>query len=179
MQINDYRDKLPKHPVKEWELRDKNIKLLVLHCTERDWGLFETAEYHISQNHIDNTGCPSICYHYFIDKNGDIFYCVDEKYKTWHVGLWNKFAIGVSLQYLGGAEKLSDKMYDSAKYLFAFLLKKYKLNTNNIYGHRELPVTGYRINSDGKKIFRKSCPGLQINLSQFREDIKNILLNQK
>ena len=113
MLIKDFREKLPIHKTKKWELRDKEVKLIVLHCTERDWDVLETAIYHISSNHIDKTGCPTICYHYFIDKEGEIFYVVDERYKTWHVGIWNKFAVAVAMQYLGDESELSDKIYFS------------------------------------------------------------------
>ena len=87
--------------------------------------------------------------HYFIKKNGKIFNLVPDLYEAWHAGKsnWkniqslNRYSIGIEIQNSGHEnfyEKFSNKQMKSVKNLLRFLIRKYRLNYNNILGHSDI-----------------------------------------
>ena len=87
--------------------------------------------------------------HYFIKKNGELINLVPDLYEAWHAGKsgWknfkflNKTSIGVEIQNQGHDlkyEKFSSKQIITVKKLLKKLIKKYKINLNDILGHSDI-----------------------------------------
>jgi len=170
MKIHDVRKKLPKHPSKKYKRRPlKKIKRIVVHCDDLGATVWDVARYDIKPNHLSKTGAPGITYHYFIHKDGNVFYCQDEKVVTWHVANFNSTSVGVCLSYkaTGNDNPPTPEQDESLIYLLAKLCLSLGIQPTHVVGHRELPGTGYVIRN-GKKVLRKTCPGLAIDLAVVR-----------
>ena len=86
---------------------------------------------------------------YFIKKNGEIITMVPDLYIAWHAGksLWknyqslNKNSIGIEITNPGhshGYSRYSNSQIRSLIKLSRSLIKKYKINSNNILGHSDI-----------------------------------------
>tara|TARA_B100002049_G_scaffold233534_1_gene214325 strand:- start:90 stop:737 length:648 start_codon:yes stop_codon:yes gene_type:complete len=87
--------------------------------------------------------------HYFIKKNGEIIRMVPDLYVAWHAGIsrWKKYkllnknSIGIEISnpgYQFGYVNFSKKQIKSLIKLTIILIKKYKINKNNILGHSDV-----------------------------------------
>ena len=87
--------------------------------------------------------------HYFIKKNGEILNLVPDLYESWHAGIsrWkkvkflNKDSIGIEIHNQGhsyGYKNFSSKQLYSLKGLLKELIKKYKVDLNNVLGHSDI-----------------------------------------
>ena len=87
--------------------------------------------------------------HYLIKNNGEIVVMVPDLYEAWHAGVssWknfkslNKHSIGIEISNPGheyNYKKFSKKQIKSLKILSQFLIKKYRINQNNILGHSDI-----------------------------------------
>ena len=87
--------------------------------------------------------------HYLIKNNGEIVVMVPDLYEAWHAGIssWknfkslNKHSIGIEISNPGheyNYKKFSKKQIKSLKILSQFLIKKYRINQNNILGHSDI-----------------------------------------
>ena len=82
--IDDSRAILPKHSSKRWARRRiEEIHGLVVHQTAGSRTALANAEYHVGANHISATGCPGLCYTYFIETDGKIIWANDQEDITW------------------------------------------------------------------------------------------------
>lgn len=184
MEIKDLVPVLPIHLKKKPKKRDlASIKKIVVHTT--DWNIqpLELAKYDIGPNHIDSTGCPSITYHYYIGKSGEVFRTADEKWITWHAAMHNSNSLAICLAYKtdplfeSGKTKVpspdkvpTPEMFESLIELLAHLCKQLKVDPREIWGHRELLGTGF-ILAKGHKQLRKTCPGMSIDLDDLRNEV--------
>ena len=86
---------------------------------------------------------------YFVKKNGEIIIMVPDLYTAWHAGIsqWgkykllNKYSIGIEISNPGhqfGYVDFSKKQIKSLIKLTKKLIKKYKINKNNILGHSDV-----------------------------------------
>ena len=82
--------------------------------------------------------------HYLLDKKGEIFNLVDEKYRAWHAGLsfWhqekvNDFSIGIEIDN-NGNEPFPDAQIKSLIDLSKMLIDKYHILPLNIVGHSDI-----------------------------------------
>jgi N-acetylmuramoyl-L-alanine amidase len=86
---------------------------------------------------------------YFIKKNGEIITMVPDSYTAWHAGksLWkqyqslNKNSIGIEITNPGhrhGYNRFSNSQIRSLIKLCRSLIRKYKINSNNILGHSDI-----------------------------------------
>jgi N-acetylmuramoyl-L-alanine amidase len=86
---------------------------------------------------------------YFIKKNGEIITMVPDLYTAWHAGksLWkqyqslNKNSIGIEITNPGhrhGYNRFSNSQIRSLIKLCRSLIRKYKINSNNILGHSDI-----------------------------------------
>jgi len=86
---------------------------------------------------------------YFIKKNGEIITMVPDLYAAWHAGksLWkkdqslNKNSIGIEITNPGhrhGYNRFSNSQIRSLIKLSRSLIRKYKINSNNILGHSDI-----------------------------------------
>ena len=89
--------------------------------------------------------------HYLIKNNGEIVEMVPDLYIAWHAGKssWksykslNQSSIGIEIINPGhkhGYKKFKKKQITSLLKLSKFLIKKYKINSNNILGHSDIAV---------------------------------------
>ena len=89
--------------------------------------------------------------HYFIKNNGEIIKMVPDLYIAWHAGKssWknykslNQNSIGIEITNPGhkhGYKKFKKKQITSLLKLSKFLIKKYKISSNNILGHSDIAV---------------------------------------
>ncbi|RLF67744.1 MAG: hypothetical protein DRN26_01575 [Thermoplasmata archaeon] len=178
MKIVDVRRKMYKNPDpnRRYKIRKLNkIKKLVLHCDDLDWDLWDIARYDVTPNpnhHISPKGLPGFSYHHFIEKDGTIFYCETVTKITWHVAAHNTSSIGICIRYRATNNKNPPpvKQIDAVIELMTRLCLILGISPDNIYGHRELPGTGYVI-INGRKRYRKSCPGWLVNLDKLRYTI--------
>ena len=87
--------------------------------------------------------------HYFIKKNGEIVVMVPDLYVAWHAGKssWKSFAslnknsIGIEISNPGHEHNyinFSKKQIRSILYLSKLLIKKYKIQSNNVLGHSDI-----------------------------------------
>jgi N-acetyl-anhydromuramyl-L-alanine amidase AmpD len=181
--VEDIRDRLPINPRLQPRLRrPSDIDRLVLHCTDAapDWGAMECARYDIGPNHISSQGCPTITYTYFVNADGRVQQCLSHTVVSWHVGDWNYRSLGIVLAYraTGNSAPPPAVQLQAAAELFARLCQTLNLKPNgNVVGHRELPGTGYHLDAQGRKILRKECPGLLVDLDEFRRETARRLQN--
>lgn len=100
--------------------------------------------------------------HYLIDRNGRIYYIVDEKYRADHAGLsmWNgltdisSHSLGIELvAYVNG--DITEKQYESLAFLVNALRGKYKIPDKNVLTHAHIaygkPNPWFRRNHRGRK----------------------------
>jgi len=89
--------------------------------------------------------------HYLIKNNGEILKLVPDLYIAWHAGKssWKKYkslnqnSIGIEVTNPGhehGYKKFTKKQITSLLKLSKFLIKKYKISSNNILGHSDIAV---------------------------------------
>ena len=119
----------------------KNIKFIIIHYT----GMHNESS---ALNRLCNNK-SKVSAHYFIKKNGSVLSLVPPIYEAWHAGKssWknfkslNRYSIGIEIQNSGHENKyenFSQKQITSTKKLLKYLIKKYKINLNNVLGHSDI-----------------------------------------
>lgn len=188
MRIKDLVLELPVNLKKTPKKRAlSSIKKLVVHCTDWEITPQELAKYDIEPNHISNTGCPSITYHYLVEPNGEVERTAPAEWITWHAGNHNNESLAVCLVYktdplfeqgkkkVPAADRIpTAEMMKSLRELLHDLCLQFGLSPLAIQGHRELEGTGWIWVKEHKQL-RKSCPGMWVNLDQLRRDVASSL----
>ena len=119
----------------------KEIKFIIFHYT----GMKKESEAVSKLTNIQS----EVSSHYLIKNNGNILTLVPDLYVAWHAGKssWKNFkslnqnSIGIEITNPGhefGYKKFSEKQISSLLKLSRFLIKKYKINSNNILGHSDI-----------------------------------------
>ncbi len=119
----------------------KQIKFIIFHYT----GMKKETEAISKLTNIQS----EVSSHYLIKKNGNIFTLVPDLYEAWHAGKssWKKYkslnqnSIGIEITNPGhefNYKKFSKKQISSLIKLSKFLIKKYKISSNNILGHSDI-----------------------------------------
>jgi N-acetylmuramoyl-L-alanine amidase len=122
----------------------KQIKFIIFHYT----GMKKEFD---SINRLTST-LSKVSSHYFIKDNGQIITLVPDLYIAWHAGVssWknykflNKHSIGIEISNPGhefNYKKFSKKQIKSILRLTKFLIKKYKIKSQNILGHSDIAPT--------------------------------------
>ena len=122
----------------------KQIKFIIFHYT----GMKKEFD---SINRLTST-LFKVSSHYFIKNNGQIITLVPDLYIAWHAGVssWknykflNKHSIGIEISNPGhefNYKKFSKKQIKSILRLTKFLIKKYKIKSQNILGHSDIAPT--------------------------------------
>ena len=130
----------------------KKIKFIIFHYT----GMKKESE---SINRLTDIN-SKVSSHYLIKNNGEIVTIVPDLYIAWHAGVsfWknnkslNKDSIGIEISNPGhefNYKKYSKKQILSILKLTKFLIKKYKIKSQNILGHSDVAPT--RKNDPGEK----------------------------
>lgn len=172
--VIDIRRSLPRHKKRKWAKRD-NVSRIIVHTTaSNNQDPYKTAHYHITpgpQNHLSKRGAPGIAYHDFITKAGEVYHCNDYQDSTWHCGVWNKSSVGVCMAFRGQDNVSPTPQQAKALEEHLTILCLYlKILPKRIRGHREVPgmVT---ILGNGSKKWKKTCPGLAVDLDKLRRDV--------
>ena len=138
----------------------KEVEFIVLHCTST------RPSQRVTREDIDRwhraRGWQMIGYHWYIDRDGEIFPGRDERYAGAHVRHYNEHAIGVC--YEGGLDEKgrpADTRTPAQKAKLYFLLKDLKESypQAKILGHRDFPNVA------------KACPSL--NVQEVYADLNN------
>ena len=134
--------------------RDKNlIKFIIIHYT----GMRRESEAIKKLCNIKS----KVSAHYFIKKNGEVLNLVPDLYTAWHAGKsrWkkfrslNKYSIGIEVSNSGHDfkyTKFSKNQISELEKLLRFLIKKYKIQKQNILGHSD--ISPFRKKDPGEKI---------------------------
>lgn len=129
----------------------KEVLYIVLHCTSTH------PSQHVTVDDIDRwhkaRGWEKIGYHWYVDRDGNIFPGREEYYAGAHVRHYNQHAIGVC--YEGGVDekgRYADTRTPAQKAKLYFLLKDLKESYPHakIVGHRDFPN------------IHKECPCLDV-----------------
>ena len=119
----------------------KQIKFIIFHYT----GMKKESEAISRLTEIQS----QVSCHYMIKNNGEIISMVPELYIAWHAGKssWKKYkslnknSIGIEISNPGHKfkyKKFTKKQINALLKLSKFLIKKYKINCNNILGHSDI-----------------------------------------
>ena len=130
----------------------KKIKFIIFHYT----GMKKESE---AINRLTDIN-SKVSSHYLIKNIGEIITIVPDLYIAWHAGIsfWknnkslNKDSIGIEISNPGhefNYKKYSKKQIQSILKLTKFLIKKYKIKSQNILGHSDIAPT--RKNDPGEK----------------------------
>ena len=172
----------------------KNIKFIIIHYT----GMKNESS---AINRLCNIK-SKVSAHYFIKKNGSVLNLVPPLYEAWHAGKssWkgierlNRHSIGIEIQNSGHDNKYENfalKQIISTKKLLKYLIRKYKINFNNVLGHSDIApnrkkdpgekfpwkeLSKYKLskwhNLDEKKLKRKRL--ILLNLNEEGIFLKNL-----
>ena len=74
------------------------------------------------------------------------------------------------MAYDAGGETPPREQLEVAAEMCAALAAELELGPDSVLGHRELEGTGYVV-EDGKKVQRKECPGLAVDMDEFRRAV--------
>ena len=178
MQVKNLIKELPWHAERVWQKRAlTQIDKIIIHQELGESPVENVNSYHISvgpQNHITPKGCPHICYHYAIRKNGEIVQVNELSDIVWHCKGQNLQGIGIMLEgnfsgpgYDLGTSEPSQEQINSTKELVNFLLESLNLSNSSVFGHYQF----------GKP----ACPGyvMQEWVEKKRNDLGAVLNSQK
>ena len=157
--------------------RDKNlIKFIIIHYT----GMRRESEAIKKLCNIKS----KVSAHYFIKKNGEVLNLVPDLYTAWHAGKsrWkkfrslNKYSIGIEVSNSGHDfkyTKFSKNQISELEKLLRFLIKKYKIQKQNILGHSD--ISPFRKKDPGEKFpwkqlaDKKLCKWHSLNEKKLKE----------
>ncbi len=119
----------------------KSIKFIIIHYTGMK-----------SQSKAIKRLCEinsKVSAHYFVKNDGKLLNLVPDLYEAWHAGKssWKNFkslnrsSIGIEINNPGhdnGYLKFREKQLSTLNKLLKILIKKYKININNILGHSDI-----------------------------------------
>jgi len=146
MQIKNLIKELPWHAERVWRKRAvSEINKIILHQELGESSVENVNAYHTSvspQNHITPKGCPHICYHYAIRKNGEIVQTNELSDITWHCKGQNQHSLGIMLVgnfsgpgYDLGTSEPTPEQISSTEELINFLLESLHLTNTDVFGH--------------------------------------------
>lgn len=149
LEIRDYRNKLPKHETGRYLRRSVlDIKKIVVHHGATREGSPEAyANYH-----VNTLGWPEIAYPFVIDKNGLVYWTMDITKVSYHVGLHNRYTLGICLIGDFRYDQPTTAQYQSLYRLIEVLKIDLSLYNQDVLGHQEL--AGYEW---------KQCPALDMD----------------
>ncbi len=182
----DLWNKLPLNPTKKFKTRRLfQLEYIIVHAiSAENWtpqklnalctGVDATPD-DFTDDLKDMRNEPTCSYHDYIRADGTLYHIVDYHIRTWHVGNWNTKCIGVALEYKPKLNKgPSEAMMATLKNYLAMACLYLSIDPRKIRGHRELEGTGWYLRK-GKKVLRKTCPGMKIDLSLLRDDVMGMI----
>ena len=173
----DFRQFTVRNPDLKIKTRDVSvnsvIKRIVFHCTDADgWTPDRLSKFFVEERKF-----PICGYHYYVQAD-TVWQMVGENVITYHAAHHNSDTVSFSIDYNPTRDEklniaLNPKVYENAIKVATYLCLKFRVTPDNIFGHRELPFTGYQVMADKNDHTHllKTCPGLKINLNQFRMEV--------
>ena len=143
------------------------IDRIIIHQELGDAPVAAVNNYHINPNHISPRGCPHFCYHYGIEKSGEIIQANILTDVTWHTTGQNTTGIGIMLvgNFSGPGHETSNpapstEQFTALTELCEYLLQAFALDWNHVYGHCDF----------GKK----ACPGYAVEewIKERKKEVK-------
>ena len=153
---------------------DSVIKRVVFHCTDApSW-----SPERLSQFFVDERGWPICGYHYYVMAE-QIYHMVGENLITYHAAPWNSGSVAFSIDYFPTRDEklniaVNPDVIQNALITAATLCLKFKVSPDMLFGHRELKFTGW-FPGNKNRILRKECPGMAIDLDDFRYKVARIM----
>ena len=143
MEIKNLVNQLEWHPTRRWASRQlSEIKKIIIHQELGEGSIENVNTYHIHPNHISSKGCPRICYHYGIRKNGEIVQLNELSNIVWHTKGQNRVGIGILLvgNFEGpghntGTSEPSEKQILALDFLCKYLMEVFHFSNQELYGH--------------------------------------------
>ena len=144
---------IPTHKTRKWKQRKwTEINEIIVHHSATMCGrgrgktyIKSIAKYHIAPgNHISKNGCPGICYHWVIDRDGVIYKTSSHTNITWHCKRHNYKSIGICLlgYFSVGKQKPSKEQISSLHQLLLYLIDcRLCLEKKDVYCHRDFKST--------------------------------------
>lgn len=169
----DIRNIIPIHKTRKPEKRNSASHIIIHTTASNNQDPMKIAEYHItpsSDNHLSKKGAPTIAYSDVINKEGIVFHCVDYTSVTWHAKYYNNCSIGIALAYNPDKQNPTEEQHKSMIQLSTILCLYMKILPKNVLGHRELPWMS-QILGNGSIVYRKTCPGMCIDLNEVRKEV--------
>ncbi len=180
LQIKDISSTIPQNPhYSTIPLRESQITHIVWHdCgTKLPFSVDDLIDYSLSSNHINKKGCPIPLYSYYITSELCIYKLVDDKYRTWHSGVpdrykdncpaWNEISLSIAFEFFGlGRKRMSDSMLQIGIDLTREISRSYCIPPSNVLGHRELSGSGH-VPSFPQRL-RTPCPGMGVDMNLVR-----------
>lgn len=124
----------------KWGKRQVSIiNKSIVHQALADADAKAINNYHISpNNHISAKGCPHICYHWAIERNGRVIQCNDITDVTWHCAGQNINSIGILVcgDFTGPDHKAKEPtiiQLEMLKQLLYYIKDQWKIR--DVYGH--------------------------------------------
>jgi len=140
--IKDIVTDLMWHPVRKWGSRSTDlIKKIIIHQSLSDSTTRNINSYHVNPNHISSRGCPHICYHYSIEKDGTTYKCNSPAHVVWHAKGFNIVSLGILVigNFDGpswtGKSAPTPQQLNSLNRLTKYLKQVYRLDNSAIFGH--------------------------------------------
>lgn len=129
---------------------------IIIHCTATDSAAWNDPmaciKYDLGPNHISRSGCPTATYHFYINKQGNVYQLINLGIKTWNCSGYNNDSVAICINHGAITNNVTKEQYDSLietiRYVFDVLDWSYDDENvrERIYFHRDL-------NSG------KTCPG--------------------
>ncbi len=175
----DITGTIPRHKTKTWKQRQTADTIVVHETASDNQDPNKTARYHITpspDNALSRSGAAGIAYTDFINKEGLIYHCNFYTDITWHASQYNTRSIGVCMAYKSmdsqGREVFAptDAQFLALEEHLTAMCLNLKILPQGIIGHREVPGM-FTILGKGLKKYRKTCPGLQVDLNKLRLNI--------
>ncbi len=146
MQIKNLIKELPWHAERVWQRRElSQIDKIIIHQELGESTVEQVNAYHTSigpQNHITPRGCPHMCYHYAIRKNGEIVQVNELSDIVWQCKGQNTSGLGIMLVgnfsgpgYDMGTSEPTPEQIQSTEQLVDFLLESLHLPNSSLFGH--------------------------------------------
>ena len=178
--FEDFRSQTIVDPKQKIITRDssKCIKEIVFHCADEEgWSPLRLSQFFVYERKF-----PICAYHYYVTDT-NVWHMVGENILTYHAAPYNSDSVAFSIDYFATRDDklniaIKPALMENAIRTAAFLCMKFRVLPKDLHGHRELWQTGW-IGKDAQDhpILRKTCPGLAIDLDQFRLEVGRRIQN--
>jgi N-acetyl-anhydromuramyl-L-alanine amidase AmpD len=186
MHVKNLIKELPWHAERVWMKRElTQIDKIIIHQELGESSVENVNTYHISvgpKNHITPQGCPHICYHYGIRKNGEIVQANELSDITWHCKGQNQNSVGIMLQgnfsgpgYDMGSSEPTPEQIHSTEELVDSLLVSLNLKNTDVFGHYQFgkpACPGYVMQDWVEK--KRNMLNLETSVKPVEKSIKEI-----